>query len=651
MKIGKKIFTKRSVLISAVCAALFVLLCVRHYQMNVTDMRIYSAFTGTIIEASVEDATIEQTLVIPHSADTLSLFFATGQREMKGQTNIRLVHYPEGTLIQEWDIANETIEDRQYHTLTLKEDFFRGDTDEHFALIIESGSSCVPGGSPSVCYWESDPYFSGALYINGNLADGDLCFEICSDKTSEVLKIFIFVAGILLLLLLASVFLLDVLDKRIEIVFVICVLLLGIAYLIVLPAESAPDEDRHILTAYNLSNTILGGPEPEEALVYFREQDLKGLYGEHPNGHTYTALYRNFFEEGQGEDYVLVEKDFIIQTPFWTYLPPALGISLGRVLNCNGTITIMLGRLFSLLFYIGATCFSIKIIPFGKKILLAISLLPMTMELAASYSYDSMIIALSFLYIALMCRLIFEKEALTIRDIVVPTVVMALLAPHKYVYLPLVLLALFLPGEKYKAKREKWISIGIMLGGTGLVLLSVMGGERVYIPGFDTTEYRTIEYCLRNPREVITVYVNTLLKCVPFYGGTMLGAALGWLELYMPRVAVALSGINLLMATVKTDPEDRIIIKNRHHLGFLMCALSVSFMVLTAMLLVWTPVTSMEIKGVQGRYFLPVLPLFLFCAQKINMRSAKNMVKPIVYVGFLANVMCLLRCFTIITGR
>jgi uncharacterized membrane protein len=429
------------------------------------------------------------------------------------------------------------------------------------------------------------------------------------------------------------------------------VVLLGVAYMVVFPAESAPDEDRHIISAYNVSNLLLGGPEAEEALVYFREDDLTGLYGEYPNANTYMTMYAQVNDARENGDYVLVKEDFIIQTPAWTYLPQAIGISLGRILNCNGTITILLGRFFSLLFFAVVTYFSIKIIPFGKKILFAVSMLPMTLELAASYSYDTLILALSFLYIALMCRLIYEKEVLTIRDIVFPTIVFALLAPHKYVYIPLLLLSLLLPSEKYRAKKEKWISVGILFGGMIFVMLLLSGKQRVYLPGDVTAEYRTIEYCLHHVQEVVGMYIRTVMLNASYYLSTMVGMALGWLEIPMPQEVLLLSVVNLFLATIRADSEPKTLIKNSHCFTFILCALGVFGLTLTAMLLNWTPIWSTLILGVQGRYFLPVLPLLLFCVQKMDIRSGKDMVKPVAYIGFLVNTMCLWHGFVFIARR
>lgn len=650
MKILKKLSAKGPIVATVACAVVFLLLSAGFCQTYVQSIRISSGINDTVVGECVENTVIEQTLNIPPTANRLSLLLATYQNELKGRLKIRLVHEPENTLIQEWDILNETIEDNQFYSLELKRGFSAGDTDDHYAIIIESDSFCKPGSSPTIWQSSTDTYAGGDLYINGNKSEGDLCFEIYY-KSPVILRIYFLIVSILFLLLIASNFLFNQFGCSIEKIFAIYALMLSIAYMIVFPAESAPDEDRHIITAYNLSNVLLGGPESEGALVYFRDEDLSGLYGEYPNAQTYISMYSNFGKDSQHRDYVLVQKDFMIQTPFWTYLPQAMGISLGRIFNCNGTVTILLGRLFSLFFFVGVTCFSMKIIPFGKNILFAVCLLPMTLELIASYSYDAMIIALAFLYIALLCRLIFVKEALVIRDIVFPTVVFSLLAPLKYVYIPLVMLSLLLPGEKYKAKREKWISVGVLFGGITVVLLSLRAGQHIYVPSFDAPEYRTLAYCFQNVKEVIGVYFNTLLQKTPYYISTMVGMSLGWLEIHMPLEVFALSILNLFMSTIQTDPQSRICIRNRHYFGFSMCFFSVFFLTLTAMLLAWTPVWSMCIEGVQGRYFLPVLPLLMLCIQKMDIRSAKSMVKPVAFVGFWVNTICLWHGFIIIANR
>ena len=83
----------------------------------------------------------------------------------------------------------------------------------------------------------------------------------------------------------------------------------------------------------------------------------------------------------------------------------------------------------------------------------------------------------------------------------------------------------------------------------------------------------------------------------------------------------------------------------------ILCALGVFGLTLTAMLLNWTPIWSTLILGVQGRYFLPVLPLLLLCVRKMDIRSGKDMVKPVAYIAFLVNTMCLWHGFVFIARR
>jgi uncharacterized membrane protein len=650
MKIFKKPSVKGSILVSVAFAVLFLILCVGFYRTYVKDTRFSSGINGKVVGECVQNTRIEQTLIIPPTATKLSVLLATYQNKLEGQLTVQLVQYPDNTLVQEWIILNETIADNEYYPLVLKDGFHLGNTDNRYSLIIQSDSSCKSGSSPTAWQSSTDTYFGGDLYVNGELVWGDLCFHIYY-RSPEISRLYTLIIVILFLLLIASFFLFQKFGSSIETIFVVFVLILGIAYMIVLPAESAPDEVRHIISAYNVSNALLGGPEAEEALVYFRAEDLNGLYGSYPNNQAYISMYTNFFHPSQNTEYVLSRRDFIIQTPFWTYLPQALGICLGRIFNCNGIITIQLGRLFSLLFFMGVTYYSIKIIPFGKMILFAVSLLPMTLELAASYSYDGMVIALAFLFIALMCRLIFTKESLSIKDIVFPTIVFSLLAPHKYVYIWLAMLSLLLPREKYKATREKWISVGILLGTMTIVLLALKGGQPLYTPGYATIQYRTLSYCLHNVKEIIDIFCNTVMQRSSYYLSTMVGMLLGWLDMYMPQEVLVLSILNLFMATIQTDSDNTVTVKTRHHLVFFMCVLGVFLLTLTAMLLTWTPSWSMVIEGVQGRYFLPVLPLLLFCVQKMDIRSAKSMVKPVAYVGFCTNAICLLHCFSIIANR
>ena len=74
---------------------------------------------------------------------------------------------------------------------------------------------------------------------------------------------------------------------KIESLFVLAAAGLGTLYLFVLPPLSAPDEVSHYISAYKLSNQLMGKTATEEhGLVYIRAEDqwIEDIYGELETG-------------------------------------------------------------------------------------------------------------------------------------------------------------------------------------------------------------------------------------------------------------------------------------------------------------------------------------------------------------------------------
>ena len=74
----------------------------------------------------------------------------------------------------------------------------------------------------------------------------------------------------------------------------------------------------------------------------------------------------------------------------------------------------------------------------------------MTLHLAASYSYDSGIIAYSLLVFACLMRGFFgEQRSIGKREIIIYLIISVLLAPCKVIYSGLILLGLFVPLSQF----------------------------------------------------------------------------------------------------------------------------------------------------------------------------------------------------------
>ena len=75
--------------------------------------------------------------------------------------------------------------------------------------------------------------------------------------------------------------------------------------------------------------------------------------------------------------------------PPYIKLPSALGIVLATLLNLGSFPLFYLGRFFNLLMFAALAYFAVRITPVGKNAMMVAGLLPMTLHLASSYSYDA----------------------------------------------------------------------------------------------------------------------------------------------------------------------------------------------------------------------------------------------------------------------
>ena len=136
------------------------------------------------------------------------------------------------------------------------------------------------------------------------------------------------------------------------------------------------------------------------------------------------------------------------------YLPTALAIAAGRGLALSPLWLMYLGRLTSLLAYLGLVYWALKITPTGKIIFFLLALMPMTLFLAPALSIDGLTIASSMLLTATLLDLARHNQQPVMRRawFIVPGT-LTLLALGKTVYCPLLLL-LFLSPQAFIGRER-----------------------------------------------------------------------------------------------------------------------------------------------------------------------------------------------------
>lgn len=490
---------------------------------------------------------------------------------------------------------------------------------------------------------------------------------------------------------------------KLERVFLVVTLLLGILYSYVLPPISAPDEMRHFISAYQLSNRMLGLPAWADdgesgQKVPIREEDwfiedscgdfqafltaegnlatdAEGadgakILGQTLTEETYALLHEKglkweevrFAEAGeqmvQGNGTALSNHHPVVTTPL-AYLMPAFGITLARVLGLNSVGLMVLGRFFNLFFFALSGYFAMKKLPFGKELLFGTALLPAVCNLASSFSYDAFILSGIFYFTAHCLHLAYEAERVTVCDVLTLALVMAAVGPCKMIYTVFMGLCLLIPVRKFGGWRNWTLSAFFVLLAWVIAMLLV-NSQTVASYATETENYiewageagYSMSELIHRPVYCLQLFYQTFLWQLEYWHMTLMGAYLGNIDpvLDVPYFLVVCFTVWLLLLSMR-KPEETLILTggNRFWIWFLclLCAGAAMF----SMLLAWTPISSRIICGVQGRYFLPFLPLLLMSLKQDFVVLTKNYDREILYLMCCANGYILMRIFSIVCMR
>lgn len=486
--------------------------------------------------------------------------------------------------------------------------------------------------------------------------------------------------------------------RKIEWIYGFCGLAFGLLYMFVFPPMSAPDEVSHYISAYELSDKIMGQQaHDDEGHILVRAEDwyLEDVYGEYSfiqkdnilrietseqsqdgtpgallgqtlTEETYQQMYdQGFGKHGNGNTADMAAGTMAysiypsVRTTPLAYMPQAIGITLARLLNLNSLGLAYMGRLLNLLFFVAMTMLAIRILPFGKEVLFGVALLPMTLHLSASYSYDVMIMAVLFVFTAMCLKLAYEKEKVTVRDLLVLALLMAVAGPCKMVYAPMLGLCLLISVKKFGGWGRWALSASMVLAAWAAAMVLV---NSQIIAGYatETENYvgwageagYSLTYLIHNPWKLFKLFYNTVMWQAEHYHMTMIGAYLGNVDqvLDVPYLAVVLLTVSLLLLAFRKPGETLVLTGGKRIWIWLICAACAGVTMLS-MLIAWTPISSVIINGVQGRYFLPFLPVFLMSCKNDTLVLTKNPDRMILYVMCCVDAYALLRIFSIVCMR
>lgn len=456
---------------------------------------------------------------------------------------------------------------------------------------------------------------------------------------------------------------------------------LGLIYLLLMLPWSVPDTGSHILATYRLSNIILGADRDGEWQV--RAQDADYFPAEWKEGRVATPLrpdaedYAHVYLRANAGDDEDPEADGRKMVDYFAdrkmeyysilcYLPQVIGLSLGRLLRLGSTAALYLGRILILIVYIAACARAIRNTPVGKGVFVSVSLLPMCLMLSSSYSYDAMVIISTISFTASLLRVCYEPDN---RPVLAECAFWAFViggvkGGGYLILLPLVFI-LFTAGRRnsmtgrgmtivndtqfneygdyngydgvneytgHKAgsrqtRRAEFIRACIILGAgivSVLVFDLILPSGNLFQFGEAGTGRLTASYALLHPLRYLNMLFGAFLVNADSLTLNMAGTRLSWLEATIPAVCIA--GLLGTAAVWAVFEKDQFRFYGRDKKIF-MAVILLEFLLTPAMLLSWTPAGSKWIIGLQGRYFLPVLPLIYFIFAKFRLARSVDCTK------------------------
>lgn len=482
--------------------------------------------------------------------------------------------------------------------------------------------------------------------INGETQDSAL-FIRTSDRQLTYWKYY-FLAGAMLVyaMLLWTYVTLAILRLKKETVFLGVGIVLAVIYLFLLPPRAVPDEQQHMLMAYEYVNELFGTATEDSMTVNIDVEDYKTLktFDTTPSLLTYDKLKNDVFKTTQAEGSKVVHNTYNHAAAL-SYIPGMIGITIGRLTGVNGYQVWILGRLFSMLFYILFMYLTIKITPVAKGAAFLLAILPMTIQQCGSYSYDGIVIECTFLMTALLLRFIYEREKpIKLWEILLYAYCCMQLGVCKGgCYLPLIVLTLFIPLDRMGSKKKTWIfKIGMFAVAAVVFLAHTMSyvsyvlaptGEQTMLSYIDAEAYMVSDV-LADPWIFITPVLKTVIWDGPNMFLSMFGTQMGWLDINISAFIPIIFFILILVAGIgMAGEEDRYVVSMKAKIAIiLLCGMSIG-MVFTSMFLDWTPKGASQIWGIQGRYFTPLLPALLLLFRTKAVSIKKYIQNHIIFLG------------------
>lgn len=298
----------------------------------------------------------------------------------------------------------------------------------------------------------------------------------------------------------------------------------------------------------------------------------------------------------------------VIYAPF-TYTPSAVTIWIARhtrmtVLQTSYAVRLVNGFLSVFLCTAG-----IALARRGALFLAVIASLPMTMALAASCSQDGILIGLAILTTGILSRFNRFTE-ISLKNWVLLSLLFAVLAVSK----PPLLMCSLIPAAFMFERKKLLAFLPFVMSLAFVGIWSRIGIKPVkiqFLPDIGVSDSGQVHWVMTHLTSIPGLAIRTLEQNGYGYVTQWVGV-LGWLDTPLPHSFYDLAFITLMIAALVSASSLRskdVTLQNRLVAGTtVLSTLAAAGVVFLSLYVIWTKVGDPIVDGVQGRYFLPIVP-------------------------------------------
>ena len=282
---------------------------------------------------------------------------------------------------------------------------------------------------------------------------------------------------------------------------------------------------------------------------------------------------------------------------------------------------------------------AISILPAHKLLFIVMALMPMSLFLMSSFNQDALLISLSLLFVACLLSALDKNMMTDKKRLFFLWLLIVFISLIKPLYSLLGVLLLFLPRQKFNSNSTFYFYVIFTFGSVILaVSLWQVSSQTAVVPFAPyVSPQEQIAWIVRHPVAFMTTIIRTILHYWYFYLRTHVGN-LGWLDTPLPDYLIL---SYYLMIAFLAIYEKGLGLNGRTKAVMGAIFIGGYFFINLALYLFCSPVGAQYVYGLQGRYYLPLAPLFwlLFDNKNIYPKiKAEGSVASVIYLLLFAGL-------------